>query len=84
MKFLSVAEPLGGHALIVGFLTPVAALGFAIIMLGALWMKLTVWKEPFVSDKTTGWEFDLLILAATTALITLGAGIFSVDYFLGW
>jgi uncharacterized membrane protein YphA (DoxX/SURF4 family) len=41
-----------------------------IIMLGAIYQKAFKWKTGFVSRTSTGWEFDLLILAgALTVLV---------------
>ena len=79
MKFLSIVEPLGGLALILGFLTPLAALGLAIIMVGAIYFKMNVFKVGFASGNGTGWEFDLILLAANIALMLSGAGKWSVD-----
>lgn len=78
MRFLSVAEPLGGAAVLVGLLTQIAAAGLALVMLGALYLKIRVWKNKFVN----GWEFDLALLAANIALALLGAGAWSIDYFV--
>ena len=79
MKILSIAEPLGGAAIIVGFLTQPAALGLAIIMVGAMYFKTQKWKIKFWAMDNTGWEFDFLILASSIALVTLGAGAISLD-----
>lgn len=81
MRFLSVAEPLGAGALILGALTQFAAIGLGVVMLGALYFKIKVWKNKFVN----GWELDLVLLAANVALVLLGAGTWSADhYFLGF
>ncbi|MEO5927465.1 MAG: DoxX family protein [Patescibacteria group bacterium] len=82
MKLLSICEPLGALAMVVGFLTQPAALGFSLIMLGAIHSKKNVWKTPFKADDKTGWEFDLLILAASLFLLLAGAGAFSLDRLL--
>ena len=82
MKVLSVAEPLGALALAVGFLTPIAASALSLIMLGAIWMKVRRWHVPFTTHQGTGWEFDLLILAALCVLSSSGAGSMSVDALL--
>lgn len=83
MKFLSIVEPLGGLALIFGFLTQLAALGLSLIMLGAIfWFKMKVMNIPFAANNTTGWEFDLILLASNIALILNGAGRISLDYLL--
>ena len=82
MKILSIAEPLGAVAVLAGFLTQLASVGLAIIMAGAIKMKITVWKMPFKADDKTGWELDLLLLCACLVLLTHGAGILSADFLL--
>ena len=82
MRFLAVVEPIMGVALIVGFLTQISALGGILIMIGALYLKMAVWKMPFRADDKTGWEFDLMILAGCLMLLFAGAGEWSVDYAL--
>lgn len=83
MKFLSIVEPLGGIALIFGFLTQLAALGLSFIMLGAIfWIKMQVMKVGFASMTTTGWEFDLALLASTVFLFFHGAGKIALDHML--
>ncbi len=79
MTFIGVCETLGAVAILLGFLTQWAALGLAIIMLGATYKKIFEWHVPFADMKTTGWELDLIILAACVALITMGAGVYSID-----
>ena len=79
MRSLSIAEPLGAVAVLLGLLTQLAAAGFCIIMLGAIWMKKRTWKTSFMSTQTTGWEFDFFILGVSLALIVLGSGSFSLD-----
>lgn len=82
MKFISIAEMLGATAMALGFLTQFAAIGLGIIMLGAIYSKIKLWKTPFKADQSTGWEFDLMILAGCIALIALGAGAWSLDSWL--
>jgi len=79
LKILSVAEPLGGIALILGFLTPIAIIGLSIIMLGAMNAKITMLHLHFMEQQTAGWEFDFLILGSLICLLFSGAGKFSVD-----
>ena len=81
MRILSIAEPLGGVAVIAGFLTQLATLGLMIIMLGAISSKMK-WHIPFSAHDNTGWEFDLLILTACFALYFTGAGMFGLDRML--
>lgn len=84
MRLLSVAEPLGALAVISGFFTQLAALGLGIIMLGAIWMKITAWKISFAGDQKSGWEFDFTNLVICFYLFLTGAGVISLDrYFFG-
>lgn len=79
MRLLSITEPLGALALLTGFLTQFAALGYAIIMLGAIFMKIRVWRVGFFVKEGGGWEFDFLILASCLVLIILGGGGWGLD-----
>ena len=84
-RMLSVLEPLGGAAAIVGLLTVPAALGMAAAMVGAIRFKLMVWKVPFMAYDKTGWEFDMVTLAGAVILVFFGGGAFSADrLLLGW
>jgi len=80
MRILSIAEPLGGVAMLSGFAVPIAAVGLGIVMAGAIFFKTRVWHKRFSEEG--GWEFDALILAAVTTLFLLGSGRFGVDAFL--
>ena len=80
LRILSVAEPLGGVAAITGFLSQLAAVGFVIIMLGAINLKARQLHKGFTGDG--GWELDYVILSAAIALAILGAGGISLDHVL--
>ncbi len=75
-RFLSVAEPLGGAALLTGFLTRYAALGICLIMAGAIRTRIVAWKESFGDD---GWELDWILLTSAAAMVLLGGGSFGID-----
>ena len=77
LRLLSIVEPLGALALLVGFLTQPAAAGFVIIMLGAIRLKAGKMQRKFSVDG--GWELDFVLLSAALALIFLGAGAVSLD-----
>ncbi|MFA7216562.1 MAG: DoxX family protein [Candidatus Paceibacterota bacterium] len=79
-RLLSIVEPLGAIALMIGFLTQYAALGLMIIMLGAIYIKIKVWRKKF-SEKG-GWEMDLIILAGLSVLFLVGAGYYSLDIYI--
>lgn len=76
---LSIVEPLGALALIVGFLTRYAAWGLSIIMAGAVIMTAVVMKIGFITQTGAGWNFPLLVLAGCLILATFGAGGWSLD-----
>ena len=82
MRFLSIAETLGGLAILAGFLTPLAALGLMIVMLGALRFKIFVWKTPFMELTKNGWEFDLVLLASNLISFVFGPGKIALDAIL--
>ncbi|MGH2546780.1 MAG: DoxX family protein [Actinomycetota bacterium] len=69
-----VVEAAGGVLLILGVLTQLVALAFAIIMIGAIYLKITQWKTGFMAQQTTGWEFDLVLLATSVLLFFTGPG----------
>jgi len=80
VKFLSIVEPLGGVALVVGFLTRWAAAGLAIIMVGAIFfLRLTMQTGFFTTAQGAGLDYNLLILGGCIALVAFGAGSWSVD-----
>jgi putative oxidoreductase len=69
-----IVEAGGGVLMILGVLTQLVALAFAIIMIGAIILKITQWKTGFYAQQTTGWEFDLVLLAANILLFLVGPG----------
>ena len=72
---IGLLEFFGGIALVVGFLTRLLGVAFALDMLGAI--LLVQLKKGF-----SGYEFEFLLLGASAALVLTGAGRFSVDAFL--
>lgn len=79
MGFIGVCELLGGAALVLGFLTQWAALGLAIIMVGAAYKKHFEWHVPFFTLEKMGWEYDFVLFAGCLSLIFMGPGVWSVD-----
>ncbi len=82
LKFL---EPIAGVAILIGVVTEIAVLLLGIVMVGAIYMKMTGFGQaPLDFFGTFGgggkWEFDLMILAGCIVLLFLGAGRYSVDF----
>jgi len=75
-------EFFGGLGLIVGLLTRIAALGIGVEMIGAIFMVhmpngfFMNWAG---NQKGEGFEYHLLAIAMSAALLLRGAGAFSVD-----
>ena len=77
--FVAFVEFFGGIAILLGLLTRLAALGIGATMVVAI---LTVHlKNGFFAP--TGVEFPLSLLASAIALVTTGAGDFSLDALIG-
>lgn len=77
MRFLSIVEPLAGIGVLLGIFTVYSALALAIVMIGAMYFKISVWKKKF--SETSGWEFDLVLLAAALMIAAAGPGVFSLE-----
>lgn len=86
--YVIVAHAVGGLMLVVGFWTPVAALAQLPIMVGATFF-VHLPQGFFVRGIPTeaaagraiasGYEFTLLVLAATIALVFTGSGAVAID-----
>src|SRR3989442_2182064 len=58
MKLLSIVEPLGATAVLVGFLTPSAARGLAIILVGAIYLTQFIIQIGFATPTEPGRKFS--------------------------
>ena len=79
LRFLSIAEPAGALGVLFGFLTRYAAIGLALVMLGALRFLITKVHRKFTGENVAGWEFEYLILLVAVALAIFGAGRYALD-----
>jgi putative oxidoreductase len=78
---LAALAETGGLLFAVGLLTPLAALGIAIVMLNAI--GSVHWKNGFWNS-SGGIEFPLVLLVAAIAVTMTGPGRFSTDGLIGW
>jgi putative oxidoreductase len=81
MAVLAGLGEAGGLLFAAGFLTPLASLGIAVVMLMAI--GVVHWSKGFWNS-AGGYEFNLLLLTVAIAVAGTGPGRFSVDRALGW
>ena len=72
----------GGICLLLGLLTRVVSLLFAVEMAVAIW-KVHADKGFSVSQNPLGYEFPMLLIAGCLALVLAGPGRFAVDRAVG-
>lgn len=71
---LGSIEFLSSIGMILGIYIQLAALLLAIVMIGAIYFKIAKWHVPFAAMDKTGWEFDLILLAANVFILVNGGG----------
>ncbi len=81
MALLAGLGECGGVAFAAGFLTPLAALGIAVVMINAI--SVVHWPNGFFNGKG-GIEFPLTLLTVAVAVAAIGPGRYSLDRALGW
>lgn len=79
-RILSIAEPLGALAVLIGYLTRLASTGLTIIMIGAILVSQFMFGIGFVTPTSAGWNMPLSVLSGCVILIAFGAGQWSVDW----
>ncbi|MFW6690448.1 DoxX family protein [Streptomyces sp. MAR4 CNX-425] len=81
---LGLSEVVGGLALAVGLLTPLAAASVIGVMINAVAVKWGfAWSGPIAAADPRGVEYEVLLGAAGVVLALTGAGRVSVDGALG-
>ena len=81
MAFLAGLAETSGVAFALGFLTPLAALGIAVVMLNAIFV--VHWRNGFFNSNG-GVEFPLTLATVAVAVAAIGPGRFSIDRLIGW
>lgn len=72
VSLLGLVEIVGSVSIVLGIFTELGALLLVLVMLGALYLKLFVWKTPFSGQN--GWELDLILLASALAVMATDGG----------
>jgi putative oxidoreductase len=81
LAFLAGLAETSGLAFAAGFLTPLAALGIAVVMLNAIFV--VHWKNGFFNGNG-GLEFPLTLATVAVTMAATGPGRFSIDRLIGW
>ena len=81
LRLLSIMEPLGALAVIIGLLTVIPLVGFSLVMILAIPIRIKQ-GAPFLSISDNGWALDLILLLVSLSLLALGAGSLSLDHFI--
>lgn len=76
---LGAVELLSSVGLALGIFAQLAALLLAVVMVGAIGMKIMKWHIPFAAMDKTGWEFDLILLAANIVILVNGGGAIGIQ-----
>ncbi|MBI2063286.1 MAG: DoxX family protein [Candidatus Yanofskybacteria bacterium] len=71
---LGMIEALSGIGLLLGIYIQLASILLSIVMVGAIYFKMTKWKTRFSAMDKTGWEFDFILLASNLAIFFTGGG----------
>ena len=82
IAILGAGEFLGGIAMMFGFLTEIAAIGYLLIIFGIFYFKIVKWKVPFMGER--GWKTEITYLAIVLAVLSMGAGTISLDAMFGF
>jgi putative oxidoreductase len=78
--FLGIAEIAGGLAIAAGILSQMAAIGLILIMLGAIYKKAVVWKTGFWGEKSSGWHYDLMLVAMMLVILATNGGDYVITH----
>jgi putative oxidoreductase len=81
MAFLAGLAEASGLAFAAGVLTPLAALGIAVVMLNAI--IVVHWRNGFFNGNG-GVEFPLVLATVAVSVAATGPGRFSIDRLIGW
>ena len=72
---LGAAELAGALGVISGVFTQLAAIGLILVMLGAIYKKIFVWRTGFWGKSgTNGWSYDTMLVVMNLVIVTTGGG----------
>ncbi len=76
---LGAVEFASSLGMIFGVYIQLAGLLLAIVMIRAIYFKTAKWHVPFAAMDKTGWEFDLIMLAANLFIFVNGGGAIGIQ-----
>jgi len=76
---LGLVESVSSLGMIFGVYIQIAAFLLAMVMVGAIYFKMAKWHVPFAAMDKTGWEFDLILLAANIFILVNGGGAIGIQ-----
>lgn len=76
---LGLVESVSSLGMIFGVYIQIAAFLMAMVMVGAIYFKMVKWHVPFGAMDKTGWEFDLILLAANVFILVNGGGAIGIQ-----
>jgi len=79
---LGASEVVAGTLVFIGLWIHIATLILMIVMLGAMYFKIFIWKTGIYGDNNNGWYYDALLFADAGILSAIGAGPISIAWFL--
>jgi putative oxidoreductase len=78
--FLGAAEIAGALGVISGIPAQPAAIGLIVIMFGAIYKKLLVWRTGFWGKYgTNGWSYETMLIVMNLVIATTGGGDLSLS-----
>ena len=81
--FLGILEGAGALGVVAGVLTQFAAIGFIVLMLGAIQKKIFKWHTGFWGKTgTDGWSYDLMMIAMNLVITTTAGGRFVLEHIM--
>lgn len=76
---IGLGNVIGGVLVLFGLLTHIGALIMIVIMLGAIYFKVFVWRTGLYGKQNNGWYYDALLMVGAGVLLVYGAGSWALD-----
>lgn len=71
---LGLCELVGAASVLLGFLPSYGAALLIVVMAGAIYKKVAVWRKGFWGEESNGWYYDLLYATCSFLILVTGGG----------